>query len=70
MSRSSGKRGKWERDIRGRRRDRPQRGDELLLKCLPFSSRALHILGLALVPASHSIILNTNMETAVFGDSS
>lgn len=30
----------WERDIRGKRRDRPQQGDELLVKWLLFSSRA------------------------------
>lgn len=30
----------WEKDIKGKRRDRPQQGDELLVKWLLLSSRA------------------------------
>lgn len=47
---------KKERDVRGERRDRPQKGDELLVKWLHFSSRACRLLVLAPDSASHRVI--------------
>lgn len=46
----------WERDIREKRRDRPQQGDELLVKWLLFSSRASQLPFLAPVSVSHKVI--------------
>lgn len=46
----------WEKDIKGKRRDRPQQGDELLVKWLLLSSRASQLPFLAPVSVSHKVI--------------